>query len=74
MTPRPDVVEKIAIAAFDGMNTVPDSTADEMVSAGLTVALRCIIVAKEMGAHMPNLRTAVEQLWAEVTDVEEIVH
>jgi hypothetical protein len=70
--PREDVVKELIEAATEGMlHKAPvDSTASEVFSAYMTMALRAVICAKEMGADQESLRHAVERLYEELPPLD----
>lgn len=66
---RAEKVQELVAAAMDGMTPgAADSSADEVTSACLTIALRGLKAAKSMGAEMQGMRAAVERLLLECTD------
>lgn len=61
MTPREDVVEHLVEAAFRGMTQAANNTtADEVLSACMTMALRAVQAATNKEAFRPG----VERMWS----------
>lgn len=69
VTTRPEKVNELIDAAFDGMSKVADSTnGGEIISVLLSLALKGVIVAKMNGVDPQVLRTAIGCLLLECTD------
>ena len=67
--PREEVVRRLMRAASDGLLAhVEDATANELLSAYLTLSRVALQVAKDLGASPLVMQDAVLQLWLDCTD------
>lgn len=72
---RSEVVNRLVEAATNGMLEGPrDSTADEVFSAYMTMTLRAVMCAKDLGADMQPFRVALERIWRELPPSHEVVN
>ena len=67
--PREDVVQALTHAALCGMDTIKDSSGDELVSACFTLTRRTIAAVIQMNPKCrPVIRGAVESLLMDCVD------
>ncbi len=68
---RIDVVERLILAATDGMLVEAEgTTAGEVLSAYMTMALRAIHYARDHGGDLSQLRTIVMRIYMELPEAE----
>lgn len=69
MKSRSEVVDRLMKAANDGMTQAAQgTTAGEVLSAYLTLALKAVQVAREAGADMDSVRAGCERILLECAE------